>query len=228
VLALGAHHRGRALAVHLHPIGAVIDPASVGMAHDHHVAGADIVAAVVFVPFRRRDFCEVDLVAAINILQNQPGRHRDRRNRLVLLHVFPPERDQVHVGGVRRQAKRHLDALGRGENVGKRAISARIARNIVEQDRLVADLALVEVDNAADLVLTVGASDHLQVVGCLQFGKPGAQVLLGRIGERLGGKVGRMVHGEPFLKMRPPRPLRGPKRAASWHARGRADNRRLC
>ena len=70
--------------------------------------------------------------------------------------------------------------------------------------------------------------DGTEWIAKVQFGKPGAQVLLGRVGERLGRKVGRTVHGEALPWMQPPRPPRGPMRAASWRARGRADNRRLC
>ena len=50
VLAFRTHHRRDIALVRLHPIGAVIDPAGIRIAHDHHVAGADVVAAVMFVP----------------------------------------------------------------------------------------------------------------------------------------------------------------------------------
>src|SRR5262245_39065087 len=90
VLALGAHDRRRARAVGLHAIGAVVDPAGVGILHDHHAAGADIVAAVVLVPPRRRDALDVDVLAAADVFHERPGFDRDRRDAARLLHVFAP------------------------------------------------------------------------------------------------------------------------------------------
>ena len=80
VLALRAHHRRHVAVVGLHPIGAVIDPAGVRIAHDHHVAGADVIAAVMLVPARHRDFENVDVFAGVHVLQHRAGLHRDRRD----------------------------------------------------------------------------------------------------------------------------------------------------
>ena len=124
------------LVVHLHAIGAVVDPAGVGMAHDHHVAGADVVAAVVLVPSRRRDLEQVDVVAACRRSPAAaPLAHRAPAGSSSLLHVVAPVAHQFHVGGVGRQAERQIDAPGRGEDVGEHAVAARIARNVVEQHR---------------------------------------------------------------------------------------------
>src|SRR5262249_58979891 len=65
----------------------------------------------------------------------------------------------------------------------------------VEQHRLVVGLALVEIDDAADLVLTVGAADELKLAGGFHLGEPSAQVLLGRIAQRSGRGLGGAVHG---------------------------------
>ena len=56
-------------------------------------------------------------------------------------------------------------------------MAARITRHVVEQHRLVADAALVDVDDAADLLLALGAGDVLQFAVGAQLRDPGAQVL---------------------------------------------------
>ena len=60
-----------------------------------------------------------------------------------------------------------------------------ISRHIVEQHRPVAGLALVNIDDPADLFLAIGALDHLQFVGGIELAEPGSQILLGRVGEIL-------------------------------------------
>src|SRR5262249_5146068 len=47
-----------------HPIGAAVDPALIGIAGDVEAAGTDVAAAVVGVPFRRRESRDVDVIAA--------------------------------------------------------------------------------------------------------------------------------------------------------------------
>ena len=95
-----------------------------------------------------------------------------------------------------------------------RAIAGRIARNVVEQHRLVAGLALVEIDDAADLLLAIGAAHDLQLVGGLHLREPGAQVLLRRVGERLGCEIGGPVHGQPSFAAGRPLSRRAVERAA--------------
>ena len=55
----------------LHAIGAVIDPARVAMLHHHHVAGADVIAAVQLMPFGDGNLEEVDGFAFVDILQHR-------------------------------------------------------------------------------------------------------------------------------------------------------------
>ena len=71
VLALRRHDRSDVPALRLHAVGAVIDPSGVGMPHHDHAAGADVMAAVVLVPFRRRDFQDVDVVAGREVLHHR-------------------------------------------------------------------------------------------------------------------------------------------------------------
>ena len=56
-------------------------------------------------------------------------------------------------------------------------MAARIARHVVEQHRLVADVALIDVDDAADFLFALGAGDVLQLACGAQLRDPGAQVL---------------------------------------------------
>jgi len=84
---------------------------------------------------------------------------------------------QFDGGGVRVKAERDVDAAHRGQDVGEDAVPARIARHVVEQHRPVADAALVDVDDAADLLLALGARDVLQLAGGAQLRDPSAQVL---------------------------------------------------
>ena len=56
-------------------------------------------------------------------------------------------------------------------------MAARKARHVVEQHRLVADAALIDVDDAADFLLALGAGDVLHLAGGAQLRDPGAQVL---------------------------------------------------
>ena len=200
MLALGAHHGGELLVVRLHAIGAVVDPAGVGIAHDHHVAGADVVAAVVLVPARHRNLEQVDVVAGLDVLQQRAARHRHRRDGLRLLHVFAPMPHQFDLGAVGRMAHRHVDAADRGEQVRQDAMALGIAGNVVEQHQRIADLALVDVDDAADLALALGAADVRHLAGRFHLREPGAQILLRRVGVRGGGaRIDVGVHGRSCI-----------------------------
>ena len=161
----------------LHPIGAVIDPAGIRIAHDHHVAGADVVAAVVLVPARHRDLENVDVLAGVDVLEQRPVLDRDRRDGARLLHVAAPVMHQFDGAGVGIEPERDVDAPDRGEDVGEDAPAARKSRHVVEQHRLVADAALIDVDDAADLLLALGAGDVLQFAVGAQLRDPGAQIL---------------------------------------------------
>ena len=78
-------------------------------------------------------------------------------------------------GGIK--SERDVDAPHRSENIRQDAAAARKAGHVVEQHRLVADAALVDVDDAADLLLVLGALDVLQLAGGAQLRDPGAQIL---------------------------------------------------
>src|SRR5262249_34945389 len=82
-----AHDRGHARPLRLHTVGAVIDPAGIGILHDHHAAGADVIAAVVLVPARRRNFLDVHVLSAAHVLKQRSALDRHRRDALRLPHV---------------------------------------------------------------------------------------------------------------------------------------------
>ena len=188
VLALGAHHGRDVRAVRLHAIGAVVDPAGVGIAHDHHVAGADVVAAVVLVPARRRDLGDVDVLAGVDVLQERPGLDHRRAGCCA-----PPScsvRQYDTSSTAEPSAGRPSVRLMRRTEVrmfARMRWPCAIARNVVEQHRRVAHLAHVEIDDAADLLLALGARDLLHLAGGPQRLDPGAQVLLG-LGDRVDGR----------------------------------------
>ena len=114
VLAFRAHDGGHAGAVRLHAIGAIIDPARVGILHDHHAAGADVVAAVVLVPTRRRNFLDIHIFSAAHVFEQRPALDNDRRNALGLLHVSAPIGDELDRRAVDRHAQSDVDAPHRG------------------------------------------------------------------------------------------------------------------
>jgi hypothetical protein len=85
--------------------------------------------------------------------------------------------DQINLPGGDRHADRQIDARYRGENIRKNAIAAGKTRDVVKQDRLVADFALIDVDDTADFLLQLGAADLLELIGGFHLCDPLAQVL---------------------------------------------------
>ena len=73
---------GGVAVVRHHAIGAEIDPAGVGIAHDHDVVGADIAAAVLLVDHRHRKLEQVDGLVAVDVFQDRPILHRHRRDQV--------------------------------------------------------------------------------------------------------------------------------------------------
>jgi hypothetical protein len=166
-----------ALRLRLHAIGAVIDPAGVRIAHDHHVAGADVIAAVVLVPARHRDLENVDAAAGQRIVHHRPTLDSHRRNGACFLHVAPPVMNELGGARVGIEPERDIDAANRGQDVGEDPVAAGITGNIVEQDCLVANPPLINIDDAADLELAIGTPDVLQLAGRPRLRDPGAQIL---------------------------------------------------
>src|SRR5712671_5262672 len=61
-------------------------------------------------------------------------------------------------------------------------MALRISRDVVEQHQRIADLALIDVDDAADLALALGAADVRDFASRLHLREPGTQILLRRVG----------------------------------------------
>ena len=201
VLALRRHYRGDAAVLGLDAVSAVVDPPGVGVLHDHHAAGADVTAAVVLVPFRGRDFENVDVASRGDVLHQRPVVDRHRRNGLGVLHVGAPVAHEVHLARVGRHAESEIDPPHRGEDVRNHPMAPREAGDVVEHHRRRPHGALVDVDDAADLLVAPGAGDGYQLAGRLHLRQPDAEVLLGGVAQTspTGARHG-VQHGAPSIR----------------------------
>ena len=103
---------GVLLVVRHHAIGAEIDPAGVGIAHDDDAVGADVAAAVLLVDHRHRKFEQVDGLVAVDVFQHRPvldGHRRDQPE--VVLHAVAIGLHQLG----------RLVAVGKAERIGEPA-----------------------------------------------------------------------------------------------------------
>ena len=110
------------------------------------------------VPARGGDFRDVDIPPGAHVLKKGSGFHRDGRDAARFFHVFTPVRDELDRRAVDRQAEREVDPPHGSENVCENSVAMRIARDIIEQHCRVSHLAHVEIDDAADLALALGAA----------------------------------------------------------------------
>jgi len=176
----GRHHHGRHVRpLALNAVGAVVDPARVRVFHHHHAGGADEGAAVVLVPDRGRNPADVDRLARADVFQERPAIDLPGLMRRGVLHVAAPPADQIHLGALGRQAERDVDARHRGEDVGEHPVALGEARHLVEHYRRVSHLALIDIEDAADLLGRLGAPDDFQLAGGRDLGDPVAQVFVG-------------------------------------------------
>ena len=170
------------LVVHHAAIGGGVDPAAVGIAHDHEIVGADVAAAVLLVQERHREFQEVDRVVAVDVLEHRAGAHRLGRDRLVRLHALAIGLHHVERAGRHRQAHRDREPLRRIGRAGDQPHALRIARHVLEQDRrrlrpgMVHDLA-----ERAHFEMRVGALDAHDFAGFLGALDELAQILVRRV-----------------------------------------------
>src|SRR6516165_12115552 len=78
-------------------IRADIHPTFVGIARDHQTVGADVTAAVEFVPTRHRKLEHINVFAFLYVLEERSGGNRfgaDWRN---FLHLLPPSLNKIQV-----------------------------------------------------------------------------------------------------------------------------------
>src|SRR5262249_9537189 len=157
VLAVLDEDRERVLVMYLDAVGADIDPVAVGIAGDDEALGADVAAAVVLMPFRRREGIDVDRAAFDHIAQRGPVLDHDRRDRIGLLAAMLAI--DLHAVEADLAIVEHF----RGSHVHHHAMAGRIALDIAEdQDRrrVLFEAQLIE---RADLEIGVGAVDIFDV-----------------------------------------------------------------
>ena len=100
----------------------------------------------------------------LDVLQERPDLHRRPAGWSArLLHVFAPIGDQLDLGAVGRHADRHIDAADRGENVREDAVAAADSPGCRRTAPPDCRSCAVDVDDAADLALALGAADLLHL-----------------------------------------------------------------
>ena len=124
----------RIAVVHLCAVGAGIEPVLFRVAGDAVGAGADIAAAVLLVPDRRREFRHVDVVADQHVFQHRAVVDDLMRNDFLILEIgFAIGVAQFPFGQMIGKAERHVAARA-GEHVEQHAKALRAAGDIVEHD----------------------------------------------------------------------------------------------
>src|SRR5581483_6100890 len=186
VLALGDHDAQRAGVVALDTVGAAVDPAAVGIFLDHQAAGADVVAAVLLVPARRREVAQVHLLADLDAFLHRPVLDGFERQHGAAGVDLPPGLDQVDLGDARVEAAAQRHPRRRGQHVADDAVARLVARDVVEQHRRVAGALHEDVHDGADLQLRAGAVDFPQLAQGPHLVEPAAQ---GQIAELHEGTV---------------------------------------
>src|SRR5262249_5569870 len=130
---------------------------------------------------RRRDFLDVDVLALKHVVQQRPAVDGLRRLRRRALEIVAPPLDLLHLRRFRRQAQRQVDARNRGQDVGDDTVALGKAWDLVAQHRLIAYLADIYSDDAADLLLRLGAGDDLELARGADAFDPVAQIPVGHL-----------------------------------------------
>src|SRR5262249_35466034 len=105
----------------------------------------------------------VDAVPGEQVAKRRPAVDGLRRLRRRALEIVAPPLDLLHLRRFRRQAQREVDTRNRGQDVGDDTVAFGKAGDLVEQHRGIAHLAHIDVDDAADLLLRLGAGDDLEL-----------------------------------------------------------------
>ena len=195
-------------AVHLHAVGADIDPPAVGVAGDDAAGGSDIAPAVVLVVDRHRELEQVDIAVAVDVFHHRAVIDRAGRDRLMALDAAavgiehgPPV---ARICRVDAESKR--EPKRRAQHAVKAAHAPGVSRHLVEQEqrRLVDLLPVEHLGHRAELAVPVGARDVLDLSAVLNGRKKGPQVGLYLV----------VTLHRPILKRRPPRIVSA---AVPWH-----------
>src|SRR5262245_6050675 len=127
--------RDRVLAPDHAAIDADVLHAGVRVLGDDAGISVDVAPALQVVPFRHREFEQVDRIALDDVLLDRPGRDPHRRDALAVLfhHVL----DDLAVAGALREAQRQRQPLARADAAAEHAPAARIlvAADVLEQQR---------------------------------------------------------------------------------------------
>ena len=167
------------LVLHHDAVGGAVDPALLGIAHDHEVVGADIAAAVVLVQERHRELEHVDLAVAVDVLQHRPLRHGRGRDRPVRLHAVAIGAHHVERTVGHRQPERDRQPLRGIGRAGDKPHARGIARHVLEQDRRRLRPRMVhDLRQRADLELPVGVLDARDLAGRLRACDELAQIVV--------------------------------------------------
>ena len=169
----------RIAVVQLRAIGAGVEPVLLRIAGDAVSAGADIAAAVLFVPDRRRKFGEIDVVADKHVFQHRTVFDDLVRNDFLFRQIrlaigiaeFP-------FGQVIGKAEGHV-AAGAGEHVQKNAKALRAAGNVVEHHARAVLGAQHRLGGEPDIFLPAGARDIANFAEPFGERQPFAQIVVG-------------------------------------------------
>ena len=173
--------RRAAVLLNHHPVGADVDAPGVGIARHDRDAGADVAAAVVLVPPRRRETSKgrrpdpattfSRIGSGLDELRLEARRGGFPLKRLPAQRLHQPRRIEVLV-----EPERHCHAACVAHRSGEHAVAGRIADDVVEQQRRGRLAAVVDLGDRADLQVPVRARDVLQLAQALDARDPGAQV----------------------------------------------------
>jgi broad specificity phosphatase PhoE len=130
-------------------------------------------------PNRGGNLFDVNVFAFEDVFEQRPAIHRARLMGRRLLHVVPPPLNELHFGSLRGQPERHIDARNRSQDVGNDAVAAGKPRHFIEQQRRMAHFPLVDVNEATDLLLMLGALDRLKLPRRVDGADPIPQILVG-------------------------------------------------
>ena len=181
----------RLLVVDHHAVGAAIDPALVRIAHDVVAAGADVAAAVLRVPLRRRKFGDVDRIAGHDVLHHRAGFDEFRRDALHVRPVVGAETiAQLDLRQLSREAERHVLALA-VEEIEEEAAALDRARHVVEHEARRVVGVRGHFRHHADVALPGETLDLFDFAELLRLFEPFAQIVIGQMRRRVRAHPGR-------------------------------------
>ena len=159
--------RDALLVEYLHPRRAQVDPTRFGIRRDHRVGGAKVSAAVFTVQFWRREPRDIGIFADEKIFLDRAliFEHR-RQRRAVAQNIFhrAHQLDALEIGGKpQSQGGPRLGLI----HVGDQAVTARIALDIVKEQRRGIGLRGGDLGDRADFQIPIRALDDFKLAELL-------------------------------------------------------------